>query len=181
MKVLIINGSPRINGNTHTALKALESGIDISLNQTEFIDIIKYKLSGCIGCNSCFDNGGVCVIKDDCILLIEKIFSADIVIFGSAVYWWGITSQLKMLIDKIYSKHSVLKKEKKKIGIIAVGADEVSGEQYTLISRQFKCICEHLNWELIIDEAVSATNIGDINNQIDMLEQFKSIGKNLKD
>lgn len=180
MKVLIINGSPRINGNTHTVLKALESGIDSSIYQTEFIDIIKYKLSGCIGCNSCCDNNGICVIKDDCIPLIEKIFSTDIVIFGSAVYWWGITSQLKMLIDKFYSKHSVLKKGKKKIGIIAVGADEINGEQYDLISRQFKCICEHLNWELIIDEAVSATNIGDINKQKDRLEEFKLIGKNLK-
>lgn len=180
MKILILNGSPRMNGNTRTALKAIESGIDTSGNQVEFVDITKYKLSGCTGCNSCHTNVGTCIIKDDCIPLVEKICEADTVIFGSAVYWWGITAQLKMLIDKMYFKNTVLPKQKKNIGIIAVGADELSGEQYDLISRQFKCICEYLDWNLIIDEAISAAEIGDMAKQTGRMEELKEIGRKLK-
>ena len=180
MKILILNGSPRMNGNTKTALKAIESGIDTSNNQVEFLDITKYSLSGCTGCNICHTNGGICIIKDDCIPLVEKICEADTIIFGSPVYWWGITAQLKMLIDKMYFKNAVLPKQKKNIGIIAVGADNLDGEQYDLISRQFKCICDYLEWNLIIDEAISAADIGDMFKQTERMEELKNIGKKLK-
>ena len=180
MKILILNGSPRMNGNTRTALKAIESGIDTSANQVEFVDITKYKLSECTGCKSCYTNGGICIIKDDCIPLVEKICEADTVIFGSAVYWWGITAQLKMLIDKMYFKNVALSKQKKNIGIVAVGADEVNGEQYKLISSQFKCICEYLEWNLIINEAISAADIGDMAKQTEKMEELKEIGRKLK-
>lgn len=85
-----------------------------------------------------------------------------------------------MLIDKMYFKNTVLPKQKKNIGIIAVGADELSGEQYDLISRQFKCICEYLDWNLIIDEAISAAEIGDMAKQTGRMEELKEIGRKLK-
>ena len=85
-----------------------------------------------------------------------------------------------MLIDKRYFKNTVLPKQKKNIGKIAVGADELSGEQYDLISRQFKCICEYLDWNLIIDEAISAAEIGDMAKQTGRMEELKEIGRKLK-
>lgn len=179
MKIVILNGSARMKGNTRTALKAIESGIDTAAHEVEFIDVTKYKMSGCMGCDGCKKTGGICVIKDECIEIVEKAAGADMIIFGSPVYWWGISAQLKTVIDRMYMKNETLGNTKKKIGVLAVGADELSGEQYDLISRQFKCICEYLGWELVFDQSISAAAIGDMEKQSEKMEELKDIGKAL--
>lgn len=180
MKVLIVNGSPRLNGNTKTALKAAAEGIvENCEHDVEFIDAAKYDVKGCMGCDSCKKNGGVCVIKDDGNVLVDKICEADIVIFGSPVYWWGITAQLKALIDRIYCKNAILNELKKKIGIIAVGAAELSDKEYELISGQFECICEYLNWDLIIDEKISAWAVGDLAKDSEKMAELKNLWKKI--
>ena len=75
MKVLILNGSPRINGNTKTALKAAAEGIiENCEHDVEMIDVAKYNVKGCMACEGCRKTGGVCVIKDDGNTLAEKIY-----------------------------------------------------------------------------------------------------------
>ena len=102
MKVLLLNGSPRINGNTKTALKAAAEGIvENCEHDVELIDVSKYNVKGCMACESCKKTNGICVIEDDGRILAEKIYEADVVIFGSPVYWWGISSQLKTAIDRV--------------------------------------------------------------------------------
>ena len=71
MKILILNGSARKKGNTRTALKQIEKGIDLNNNSAEFIDITDFKIAGCLGCDGC-KRTGVCVIKDDAVGLVEK-------------------------------------------------------------------------------------------------------------
>lgn len=180
MKVLLLNGSPRINGNTKTALKAVAEGIIENCEyDVELIDVAKYNIKGCMACESCRKNGGVCVIKDDALPLVEKIYEADIVIFGSPVYWWGITAQLKALVDRIYCKNDTLNTLKKKIGVVAVGAAELSDREYELISGQFQCICEYLNWELVIDESISAYEVGDLAKDSGKINELKELWRKI--
>ena len=180
MKVLILNGSPRINGNTKTALKAAAEGIiENCEHDVEMIDVAKYNVKGCMACESCTKTEGVCVIKDDGNTLAEKIYEADVVIFGSPVYWWGITAQMKAVIDRIYCKNETLNQLKKKIGIIAVGAAELSDREYELISGQFECICEYLNWDLVIDEKISAWAVGDLAKDNEKLSELKELWRKI--
>lgn len=180
MKVLLLNGSPRLNGNTKTALKAAAEGIAENCeHDVELIDITKYDIKGCMGCDSCKRNGGTCVIKDDAAPLVHKIYDADVVIFGSPVYWWGITAQLKALIDRIYCKNPGLDTLKKKIGIIAVGAADLSDKEYQLISGQFECICEYLNWDLVINESISAYSVGDLEKNTGKTTELKELWKKI--
>lgn len=181
MKVLILNGSPRFNGNTKAALKIItESIIENSKHdKVELIDIAKYNISGCTGCSSCKKNKKTCIIEDDGNFLVEKIYEADVIIFGSPVYWWGITSQLKALIDRIYCKNLGRDKLKKKIGLIMVGAADTSDIEYQLISTQFKCICEYLSWELVIDKSISAYNTGDLEKDTNTIKKLKVLWKNI--
>lgn len=180
-KILFLNGSPRMDGNTRILLKAIESGIDKSKYETEMIDITKHKIYGCVDCKNCKTNGGTCVLPDETNVLTEKIFRADVVILGSPVYWWGISGQAKILLDKIYCKSTEPKYKKagKRFGIIAVGADGIESEQYELISRQFKCITDYLGWETVIDKSVSAYMAGDVVNQQGIIKEFIEIGKSL--
>lgn len=180
-KVIFLNGSPRMDGNTRAILKAVDSGIDKTKYETEFIDVTKHKIDGCIDCKNCKINGGKCILSDETNMLTEKMFAADIIILGSPVYWWGISGQAKILIDKLYCKSTEdkYKKEDRKFGIIAVGADGIQEEQYELISRQFRCIAGYLGWEIVIDKAVSAYMAGEILQKKDKIEDFIEIGKSL--
>ena len=179
MKILILNGSARKKGNTRTALKQIEKGIDLNNNSVEFIDITDFKIAGCLGCDGC-KRTGVCVIKDDAVGLVEKIVEADMVIFGSPVYWWGISAQIKLAIDRMYMKKFEADKKYKQIGIVAVGADSLEDEEYELISRQFRCICNYIGWDLVIDKSISAYAKTDLLNNKEVVDDLKEVWKSIK-
>lgn len=164
MKVLLLNGSPRLNGNTKQSLRAIKDGLEIKQHQVELVNVAALNLTGCVNCDKCKRNKGLCIMNDDSTLVIQKILEADFVLFASPVYWWGITAQLKMVVDKMYAKSDQLKLSNKKIGILAVGASEVADEQYHLIHRQFECIAEYLNWNVCFKEAISAYELHDVSN-----------------
>lgn len=155
MKLLFLNGSPRVNGNTKSVLKLMESKL-LSKGEIEFLDICNLKLSGCIACDSCKKNNGQCFTNDDTNKIIDKIEQSDVIIFGTPVYWWGISSQLKMVVDKLYSRVEKISGFSKKVGVVVIGADNLQNPQYQLIDKQFQCILEYLNWEYRFNLSLSA-------------------------
>lgn len=124
MNIIILNGSPRHNGNTSLVIEVLKEKLSKN-HVVENLDVCQMQLSGCCACDGCKHNSGHCVCADDSDLVIQKIVRADAVIFATPVYWWGVSSQLKMVIDKFYSQDSQFKTMSKKIGIIAIGANEL--------------------------------------------------------
>lgn len=181
MKVLLLNGSPR-KGNTFSALKIIEKGIEENLKaDIEFIDIIKYKVNGCLACDCCLLNNEKCINhNDDGQFLIDKLDEADVVIFGTPVYWWGVSAQLKAVIDRMYMKRFREKRRYKQIGILAVGAATLDDEEYDLISRQFRCICDYLEWDLVIDKSISAYEKTDLLKNEEAVKELKKVWKNIK-
>jgi multimeric flavodoxin WrbA len=181
MEILILNGSPRLDGNTRTALDAVIKGIkeNITGSNVELIHVAREKLSGCINCNACQNNGGQCVMPDDSAALMEKLCKADAVIFGSPVYWWGISSQLKMFVDKMYSKMETLPNQKKKIGLVITGGSDLSDPQYRIIRDQFVCICDYLGWNFAFTESASTPDRTSLESDPDTCRKFALLWKNL--
>ena len=180
MKVLLLNGSPR-KGNTRSALEAISEGMVENLTaDVELIDVAKYRVDGCLACEYCSNGNKKCVnTKDDGQFLVDKIEEADVVIFGTPVYWWGITAQLKAVIDRIYMKKFPMDKKSKKIGIIAIGAAELEDKEYTLISEQFKCICDYIGWDLVVDKSISAAGLEDVKNNLELSKELKEIWRKI--
>lgn len=83
-------------------------------------------------------------------------------IFGTPVYWWGMSAQLKMVVDKFYSQDAQFQTMKKKVGVVAIGANELEDPQYRLIREQFSCIADYLGWELAFSLSYSAYEPGEI-------------------
>ena len=181
MKVLLLNGSPR-KGNTHTAVELIAQGIKENLKaEVEVIEVAKYKVAGCVACDYCVTNVGKCVNqKDDGQLLADKIAEADVVVFASPIYWWGISAQIKLVLDRIYMKKFEREKKYKQVGIIAIGADGLEDEEYELISRQFKCICNFIGWDLVIDKGYSAYEKDDLLKNELAVKELKELLKNIK-
>jgi multimeric flavodoxin WrbA len=99
MKVLGIMGSPRRQSNTEILLdKALE-GARESGAEVEKVLVSKLKISPCLEIYACLKDGN-CAIKDDMQLLYKKLLETDHIIFASPMFFYGITSQAKAIIDR---------------------------------------------------------------------------------
>lgn len=111
MNTVIFLGSPRKKGNTELLLDKIIQGIEQSDETCELIRLPKLEIHPCIGCGSC-EKTGTCVFKDDMQDLYEKISRADRIIIGSPIYFYNVTAQTKVFIDRcqaLWSKKYVLK------------------------------------------------------------------------
>ena len=101
MLVLGLQGSPRKKGNTNYLLNKFMEEAQGQGARTRIIDVAKTKIVPCIGCGSC-EKKGFCVTKDDDMTLeISPLLrEADIVVSASPVYFYNVTAQLKILIDR---------------------------------------------------------------------------------
>lgn len=174
MKILVLNGSPR-KGNTVTAINAFTEGAK-GRNDVEIIDTYKLNISPCMGCGACECHKG-CVAKDDSNLIVDKLVEADVVVFATPVYWWGITAQMKLVIDKCYCKGFLLKG--KKVGVIVVGGSSIDNEQYSLIRGQFGCISKYLGWEILFHKDFFASAKTDLAGNAEALAELKAEGERL--
>ena len=104
MKVIAINGSPRVNGNTAIALKAMTSELEKQGIETETIQIGNQSIHGCIACGHCSKSeGNRCVFKDDCVNeTAQKMRDADGFILGCPTYYAGIPGTMKSFLDRVF-------------------------------------------------------------------------------
>ncbi len=101
MKVLGIVCSPRKNGNTEILVKeALDSAHKLGA-EIEMIKVSDVNITPCDGCETC-DITGECKIEDDMQGIYTKLLQSDGIIIGSPVYWWGVTAQAKIIIDRTF-------------------------------------------------------------------------------
>lgn len=104
MKVIAINGSPRVNGNTTLALKTMTDELERLGIETETIQIGKESIHGCIACGHCAKSeGNRCVFTDDCVNEVsQKMREADGFILGCPTYYAGIPGTMKSFLDRVF-------------------------------------------------------------------------------
>ena len=125
MKILVLKGSPHINGTTATLADRFIMGAkENPNNEIKIIDVAHANLKPCIGCDHCGMNG-VCVHKDDGEKILTEILNSDLIVLVTPVYYFGMSAQLKTLIDRFYSKNGrITRKHLKVIYISAAWNDD---------------------------------------------------------
>ncbi|MFA6829436.1 MAG: flavodoxin family protein [Bacilli bacterium] len=98
-KVLIISSSLRTNSNSEILSKAVYEGILSKGNQAEIITLNDKTINFCKGCLSC-QKTGKCIISDSMNEINEKIMNAEAIVFSTPVYFYGLSGQLKTLLDR---------------------------------------------------------------------------------
>lgn len=171
MNIVVINGSPR-KGNTHAAIDAFCQGAS-EKHSVEVIDAYKLSVAPCKGCDSCGCVNG-CIDQDDTNMIADKFIAADMIVFATPVYWWGMSAQLKLIVDKLYCKAANMKG--KSIGVIVCGGSPTDAEQYDLIRRQFKCIANYLNWDIRFHNDYYASAKTDFASDPAAVEEMKAAG-----
>ncbi len=101
MKVLMINGSPRANGNTAIALHEMEQIFQKEGIETEIVHVGNMAIRGCIGCRACMKTGK-CVFDDIVNETAEKFKNCDGLVIGSPVYYASANATLVAFITRLF-------------------------------------------------------------------------------
>jgi multimeric flavodoxin WrbA len=103
-KVLMVNGSPKENGNTFLALSEVGKALNQEGVETEIISIGKQAVQGCIACGMCGRNGGRCTFHDDLYFRVMRCIKDGIdgLVVGSPVYYGGPNGSLCALLDRVF-------------------------------------------------------------------------------
>ncbi len=99
MKILGLSCSPRKSGNTDILITEAVKGVTAEGVETEFFSVAGKDIKPCDGCGACRKTG-VCNVKDDMQSLYEKLVEADGIIYGTPVYFHGMSAQAKAIIDR---------------------------------------------------------------------------------
>jgi putative NADPH-quinone reductase len=102
MKIIGINASPRKNANTQTLVESALNGAAEKGAETRLVNLRELNINGCTGCGRCKKDIGKCVQKDDLTTLLQDMTTCNAVVMGTPVYWYQVSAQFKMLVDRFY-------------------------------------------------------------------------------
>ena len=173
MNILIISGSPRKGGNTELLAEAFAKGA-AAHHHVEIVSVRDYKVNPCLGCNACFKTDGICAQKDDIAIIYEKMSRADMLVIASPVYFYGISAQLKAVIDRF---HNPIRDSFhiKKMALLLVGAASLP-ELFNAILTEYNLCLKFFEIEDAGKVLVRGVkDKGDINNT-DALNEAYTLG-----
>ena len=147
--ILILNGSPRANGNTAAMVDAMITGAESAGHTTEKVDIRLLDIRPCTGCYGCTaGKGDPCVQKDDMNEIYTKLDKADVVVFASPLYWWHFTAQMKTVIDRLFAVAAAnnMHIPQKEVSLLIVAEDKREENFAQIIPYYQTCLVKNLNW-----------------------------------
>ena len=107
MNITILMGSPNRNGSTHILVDELKKGAEDAGHTCDVIDVCHADIHPCIGCVAC-GYEGQCVQKDDVEIIKARLLSSDMVVFATPLYYYGMSAQLKAVVDRFCAYNSSL-------------------------------------------------------------------------
>lgn len=143
MKVVVLTGSPRRNGNTNTLAARFVEGVKASGHEVFRFDAAQAKVSPCRACNACGMNGP-CVTKDDFEALREKLVEADVIAFATPMYYFGFSAQLKAVIDRFYALAGRLHTPKRCVLMMAYA--DTDARKRDVLVNYYKMLLDYHGW-----------------------------------
>jgi len=177
MKLLAIVGSPRLKGNTNYLVdQALGEAAKLGA-QTEKLVLSQYEVNPCLGHDDCatFDS---CQQKDDAGWILDKFCEADGVILATPVYYYNVTAQMKVFIDRNYFLYKHDRKYKSRaVGIIVV-AEQIGIEDTLHTLRQFTDEF-NVNENRIFTISGYANKLGEAKSNLPLVEEARKLGRQM--
>ena len=182
-KIVIVKGSPRKKGNSCALAEALAKGAKDNGADVEEFFLHEMIIQPCNACDVCIkqpEKG--CVIDDDMQKIYTSIVSADSIVITSPIYWFNISAQTKLFIDRLYGlvepkKYSL---KGKRIGIILTygDTDQHSSGAINAINS-FKDMFRYIGAEITEVVHGSAMDVGEIKKNLNLMESAYKLGEKL--
>lgn len=176
MQILVLNGSPRPNGNTKGMIEAFREGALSAGHQVDVMDVCGMKINGCLACEYCHMKGrGECVQRDDMQGIYARLKEAEMLVLASPIYYHGVSGQLKCVLDRFYSAAYPSKPRKlKKVSMILS-----SGDANMYDGAMFSYQGDFLDFLGLEDMGVFTAHGGE-NGSAEKLAELRAFGQSLR-
>jgi multimeric flavodoxin WrbA len=177
MKILALIGSPRKGSNTDTLVDQILRGAEENGNTCEKLYLYDFEISPCIDCRNCKKGDFVCTLKDGMQNIYPKIEEAELIIFGTPIYWYGPTGVMKLLIDRLrpFIANGKLKGKK---AILVTPSEEGPAACGPLV-EMFNMSFKYLGMEFVDKILVTAYEKGEVKGKEGELDKAYKRGVSL--
>ena len=139
MNVLILQASPRANGNTAWMAEAFKNAAEAAGHQVTLVNVSKKKIAGCLACEYCHNKGnGACIQKDDMQELYPLMAEAEVLVLAAPIYYFTLNAQIQAPIQRMYCVNKPAKVQK-----MALLMSSYSPNVYDGATAEFRDICNY--------------------------------------
>ena len=177
--ILILKGSPREKGNSAILAEQLAAGAREAGARVENIYLHGLDIRPCDACEECRETG-VCIVEDDMQSLYPKVAAADTLVFASPIYWFTISAQLKVCIDRWYSfqaSHWQDFRGKQAAIILTYGDTDLYTSGGINAIHMYETMFRFLKMPIIGMVYGTTNEIGDAQKQPDLMEKAYKLGQ----
>lgn len=178
MKVLVINGSPHLNGCTDRGLREVEETLKANGVEIERVNVGNKDIRGCIGCNFCREHGR-CVFNDAVNETAPKFADAAGILVGTPVYYAGANGQLLAFLDRLFYSTSGVFDKTMKVGASVVSSRRAgSTSAFDEINKYFT-ICSMPVVSSTYWNEVHGFTADDVETDLEGLQTMRNLGRNM--
>ena len=142
MKILILQGSPRANGNTAWMAEEYKKAAEAAGHEVTLVNVAKKKIAGCLACEYCHGKGnGACIQKDDMQELYPLMNEAEVLVLAAPIYYFTLCAQIQAPIQRMYCVNKPANVKK-----MALLMSSYSPGVYDGATAEFRDICNY--WQV---------------------------------
>ena len=145
MKIVVLEGSPNKNGSTHILADCFRQGAEGAGHTVEMVDVAHADIHPCTGCIHC-GYEGPCVQKDDVEGIREKILEADMLVFATPLYYYGMSAQLKTVVDRFCAYNSSITGKHMKSALLTVAWNS-DDWTFDALESHYKTLVRYLDFQ----------------------------------
>jgi multimeric flavodoxin WrbA len=185
MQIVALCGSPR-RGNTDALLKALTAGAEETGGEVTRVDLAKTDIEPCRACRACLKSAEArCILRDGMIDVLETLRGADAWVLATPVYFWHVSSYMKLAIDRFYSfftdqpewRLGLPGKRKGAVLVVQADADQETPDR---VADYLAHTLKYHDVEVVGRIAAPGVGgLGDAAGRPELLEEARGIGRRL--
>ena len=179
-KIVILNGSPRKNGNTSALVREFTKGAESAGNTVTEFFLDRMDIHGCKGCFGGHSSKECpCVQKDDMKEIYPAVKECDVIVLATPLYYWNMSGQLRTAVDRLFALEegdgNLLRGNNRACVLLMAAA----GNGFEDVLLYYEHLMEHLKWENLGHVFAGGNdNMGDIDGKPE-LKQAYELGRSI--
>ena len=145
MEIIVLQGSPNKKGSTNILVEEFTKGAESSNHRVKRFDVAEMNIKPCTGCVAC-GYEGPCVQKDDNAVIKRSVLEADMIVFATPLYYYGMSTQLKTVIDRFCAYNSSITGKHMKSALLTVAWNN-DDWTFEALEHHYKTLVRYLDFE----------------------------------
>ncbi len=178
MKVTVITGSPHKKGTSNLLAEKFIEGAKEAGHEVSRFDAAFENVKPCMACEYCSSHEGECVHNDSMNTLSKKLLETDLIVFVTPLYYFGMSAQIKAVIDRFHAINAKIAGKKKTMLLAtSYGANDWTMEA---LEKMYESILRYLGWQDTGKLFAIGCPVRGVIEQSDYPQQAYEMGKAIK-